>query len=74
MPEEIDFRKLEDMILDDIENPFEVIIKATENYKKKEEEIKTKNPLELAKPRDILKEAIYEAIEEKKKGDESSKK
>ncbi|RLD16571.1 MAG: hypothetical protein DRI36_05515 [Caldiserica bacterium] len=74
MPEEIDFSKLEGMILDEIENPFEVVIKATKKFKKKEKELKESNPLELSKPRDILKEAIYEAINEEKKEDEDSKK
>jgi len=66
MIEDIDFKKLENMILDEIDNPFEVVVAATKKYKVKETEEKEKNPLELAKPKDIFKESIYEAIVEKK--------
>lgn len=72
MIEDIDFKKLEKMVLDEIENPFEVVVSATKKYKLKESEEKEKNPLELAKPKDIFKESIYEAIIEKRKEWEKS--
>ncbi|HLD28899.1 MAG TPA: hypothetical protein VJC03_01055 [bacterium] len=66
MPEEIDFRTLEKMILNEVTNPYDLIMKAGKKYKIKEAEEKERDPLELKHNRDIFKESLYEAIRENK--------
>ena len=68
MPEEIDFQTLEKMILNEVSNPYDLIMKAGKKYKVKENEEKERDPLEVKHNRDIFKEALYEAIRETKTG------